>query len=270
MTNEMTNEEAIAIMIALKQSYINLRTKSDLRKKTVKENIKAYDMAIKALETIPKYKNAYNKGWDDGAKASYEHLKMCEEEQEPCEVESGKLQQAYNKGFEDCRQAVSSWLKQYGQDVLHGKYKLSLMYIWKNIMGLPSVNQQEPKYCDRNICIKNEYNGISCDECEVTKSQEKSGDLIQRQAVLDYIHRILNQGMGKKKSFEFIQKYVEKLPSVNLQEPKTGHWIIYDVHGHKACKCSECDKDVGYPCNYKYCPYCGRFMIKPQESEGEE
>ena len=51
------------------------------------------------------------------------------------------------------------------------------------------------------------------------------------------------------------------------QEPKTGHWIIYDVHGHKACKCSECDKDVGYPCNDKYCPKCGCLMIKPQESE---
>ena len=32
--------------------------------------------------------------------------------------------------------------------------------------------EQEQKYCDRNICIKNEYNGIGCDECEVTKSQE--------------------------------------------------------------------------------------------------
>ena len=32
--------------------------------------------------------------------------------------------------------------------------------------------KQEPKYCDRNICIKNEYNGIGCDECEITKSQE--------------------------------------------------------------------------------------------------
>ena len=30
-------------------------------------------------------KDAYNKGWDDGAKAAYEHLKMCEEEQEPKE-----------------------------------------------------------------------------------------------------------------------------------------------------------------------------------------
>lgn len=26
-------------------------------------------------------------------------------------------------------------------------------------------------YCDRNICASNEYNGIQCDECKVTKSQ---------------------------------------------------------------------------------------------------
>ena len=49
------------------------------------------------------------------------------------------------------------------------------------------------------------------------------------------------------------------------QEPETGHWIVYDVHGHKACKCSECDKDVGYPCNYKYCPYCGERMVESKE-----
>ena len=32
--------------------------------------------------------------------------------------------------------------------------------------------EQDPKYCDRNICVSNEYNGIGCNECEVTKSQE--------------------------------------------------------------------------------------------------
>ena len=48
--------------------------------------------------------------------------------------------------------------------------------------------------------------------------QEPCGDAISRQAVMDYIHRILNQGTGKKKSFKFIQKYVEKLPSVKPQE----------------------------------------------------
>ena len=35
---------------------------------------------------------------------------------------------------------ASDWLKQYGQDVLHGKYKFSLMYIWKNIIDLPSAD----------------------------------------------------------------------------------------------------------------------------------
>lgn len=40
------------------------------------------------------------------------------------------------------REAVSSWLKQYGQDVLHGKYEFSLMYIWKNLMDLPSVQPE--------------------------------------------------------------------------------------------------------------------------------
>ena len=35
---------------------------------------------------------------------------------------------------------AADWLKQYGQDVLHGKYKFSLMYIWKNIMDLPSAD----------------------------------------------------------------------------------------------------------------------------------
>ncbi len=38
-------------------------------------------------------------------------------------------------------------------------------------------------------------------------------NLIDRQAVLSYIGRIQNQGTGKKKSFDFIKKFVEKLPS---------------------------------------------------------
>ena len=42
---------------------------------------------------------------------------------------------------------------------------------WQSIKDLPSV-KQETKYCDRNICISNEYNGIGCNECEITKSQE--------------------------------------------------------------------------------------------------
>ena len=43
---------------------------------------------------------------------------------------------------------ASDWLKQYGQDVLHGKYKFSLMYIWKNIMDLPPADVVPVVRCD--------------------------------------------------------------------------------------------------------------------------
>lgn len=31
--------------------------------------------------------------------------------------------------------------------------------------------QGEKKYCDRNLCLKNEYNGIGCEDCDVMKQQ---------------------------------------------------------------------------------------------------
>ena len=49
------------------------------------------------------------------------------------------------------REAVSSWLKQYGQDVLHGKYKFSLMYIWKNLMDLPSAQPVQWIPCSERL-----------------------------------------------------------------------------------------------------------------------
>jgi len=69
--------------------------------------------------------------------------------------------------------------------------------------------------------IKDEEGFLSDNTVEAHKMAVKAlklepcNDAISKQAVLEYIHRILNQGTGKKKSFEFIQKYVEKLPSVN-------------------------------------------------------
>ena len=64
------------------------------------------------------------------------------------------------------------------------------------------------KFLEDNI----DYAGISEAYKTAFKAleQEPCEDAISRQAVLDYIHRIFNQGTGKKKSFEFIQKYVEK------------------------------------------------------------
>lgn len=76
----MTNEKAIEELKAIKSEYSN---KAFEDSRLMRSEIEALEMAIKALESIPKYKDAYKKGWDDGARAAYEHLKMCEEEQEP-------------------------------------------------------------------------------------------------------------------------------------------------------------------------------------------
>lgn len=75
---------------------------------------------------------------------------------------------------------------------------------------LPSVKPQEPKYCDRNICIKNEYNGIGCDECEVTKSQKPCDDVVSREAVREILS---NAHLGESK----LAYELDKLPSVNVQ-----------------------------------------------------
>ena len=40
-------------------------------------------------------------------------------------------------------------------------------------------------------------------------------ELISREKVLSYIDRIQNQGTGKKKSFEFIEKFVASLEAVD-------------------------------------------------------
>ena len=85
--------------------------------------------------------------------------------------------------------------------------------------------KQEPKYCDRNICLRNEYNGIGCDECEVTKSQEPSGDLIQRQAVdtlVDELARAISDErccISRGRSTATIMQDILDLPSVKPQEP---------------------------------------------------
>ena len=51
-------------------------------------------------------------------------------------------------------------------------------HLWKG-EGMKEEINQELKYCDRNICVSNEYNNIGCDECEVTKSQNpKTGHWI--------------------------------------------------------------------------------------------
>ena len=73
------------------------------------------------------------------------------------------------------RDAVSSWLKQYGQDVLHGKYKFSLMYIWKNLMDLPSA----------------ELEIIRCGECKYWRADHtcKEHSLVSPMLAYDFCSR---------------------------------------------------------------------------------
>lgn len=79
---------------------------------------------------------------------------------------------------------------------------------------------QEPKYCDRNICLKNEYNGMGCEECEVTKSQT---DTVSRQALLKLMGEEPLNWTDSDKELQEVEDYrnfrnmVEQLPSVNLQ-----------------------------------------------------
>lgn len=37
----------------------------------------------------------------------------------------------------------------------------------------PTKNFTTHISCDRNVCISNEYNGISCRDCEITKLREQ-------------------------------------------------------------------------------------------------
>lgn len=104
--------------------------------------------------------------------------------------------------------------------------------------------------------------------------QEPCEDAISRQAVIEVLNKMdryvadeltlcdTERKFPQNEVFivdDVYEEIVEQLPSVK-PTVKVGHWIIYDVHGHKACKCSECNNDVGYPCNDKFCKYCGSKM----------
>jgi len=72
---------------------------------------------------------------------------------------------------EPCKDAVSR--QEVKERMVKYGFNAPDMTVTEFVEDLPPVNTQEPKYCDRNICLKNEYNGIGCAECEVTKSQER-------------------------------------------------------------------------------------------------
>lgn len=41
--------------------------------------------------------------------------------------------------------AFSDWLKEYGQEYIHGKKKISLMYIWKHVQDMPTITPERKR-----------------------------------------------------------------------------------------------------------------------------
>jgi len=51
-------------------------------------------------------------------------------------------------------------------------YKNANVVAWMELPE-PYKESEAPLYCDRNICTNNEYNGVGCDECQVTKHNKE-------------------------------------------------------------------------------------------------
>ena len=86
---------------------------------------------------------------------------------------------------------------------LNEKYKAE----WLDISNLPPVTPQLSSGTRKNSKkLEKDFGELDC---------------ISRQSVAEYIDYIQNHGMGKKKSFDFIKKFVTNLSSVTPQ-PKIG------------------------------------------------
>lgn len=89
--------------------------------------------------------------------------------------------------------------------------------------------------------------------------QEPCDDAISRQAVLDLAKKGVLVSNG---NYESVCKAINDLPSVNLQEPKTGHWYYDEERGATGVYaiCSNCDEEIYQTGGFKYCPNCGARM----------
>lgn len=179
----MTNEKAIeSFKRSNEQAKLRLKVnkmRMDIGEiKELEFYIERDEMAIKALETIPKYKDAYNKGWDDGAKASYEHLKMCEEEKDPCDKCVYSTKDGYCQydditetipPFKPCDDAISrqAVIDAIEDDNRNGHYSCFASnndaQCFKDVIrSLPSVNPQEPKWIPVSERLPEEDTNVLC------------------------------------------------------------------------------------------------------------
>lgn len=150
------------------------------------------------------------------------------------------------------------------------------------------------KFRGENGC--SQWTCVFCDGLfgDMRTKQEPSGDLISRQTVLDGIEELKKSPWATDKrgnGFEYLiaealdvvaDLCVKQAPSVNPQEPKTGHWIEHEKgfwswvnkNGERDgwipdYECSECGSRA-WKRETNYCPQCGAKMVEPQESEDKE
>lgn len=105
---------------------------------------------------------------------------------------------------------------------------------------------------------------------------EPCNDAISRQAVFDLIEHYNSDGLGTvfidfRHGIKFADA-INDLPSVNPQEPKTGHWIEKDGYdGDIYYDCSECGESwamidgTPWQNGMNYCPNCGAKMAESED-----
>ena len=113
--------------------------------------------------------------------------------------------------------------------------------------GKEPTTKNEAKYCDRNICINNEYNNVGCEDCEVTKSQEPTTQ--ERQAESDKFDAAFQDGYDTgyaQARFDY------------EQEPRKGHWGWLRCDMYVCSECKNVYTDLsGIKDRMNYCPNCG-------------
>lgn len=232
----MTNEEAIAI---IRKEYLCVDRdcdierscgKCDLMMPSKEPILKAFKMAMQALETIPKYKDAYNKGWDDGAKATYEHLKMCEEEQGGDLISRYAVIDIIHRFFTEEVDKIPTKKTEDGEVIIICKAQpLFAMNktLSRRIKELSPVNPQEPSITWVT----------GADGAKIAFKDVPAWKVIKICQILDDV--------------------VE----VEDQEP-TGHWEWLTEDKYRCSNCNSetrVDECLNEPM-YEFCPFCGARM----------